>query len=535
MSALVLLVVGLPALSALFVVCSGAGRSERSARVSTCAAAAAFLIACALAIEVGVHGAVSAVLADHEGRQIVGLYANRIIVVLLLLVCGVSAVVQAFACGYLRGDLRAGRFFAGTSLLTAATAAMVSAASIVGLGVAWTLAGVALCALLNMYSGLPAARQGLQRTALSFAIGDCALWAAIVFALVRWGNLDLRHLSGQARALTADPDAVSVFSCLVLVAAMARSAQLPLQRWLPATLAAPTPVSALLHAGVINAGGVLLVRLGALVGTSRPAGILMFCVGGATVVYGTVLMLTKPDIKGSLAHSTMGQMGFMIMTCGLGAFAAAIFHLVAHGMYKATLFLGSGGAVHRQLQHAKAPPRASQSAGASALTALVAAGMAGAAMLSASAVLHPHASGTSASGTLLLFGWATAAATTWGILRRRVSALTTVAGVALMGAGTWAYVGWLRLFTGFLSVDLSSAGQNPAPSWLLAPVVLVLIFVAAVRLSERRLRSLHDAVYVRALSAGHVLRAREPRVRREARPVASPWALLQPGSGTARP
>jgi len=325
-----------------------------------------------------------------------------------------------------------------------------------------------------------------------------------------------------------------VFSCLILVAAMARSAQLPLQRWLPATLAAPTPVSALLHAGVINAGGVLLVRLSAVVGTSRPASELMFCVGGATVVYGTLLMLTKPDIKGALAHSTIGQMGFMIMTCGLGAFAAAVFHLVAHGMYKATLFLGSGGAVHRHVRHDKSPPRAGGHQRA-ALTALLAGALAGAAVLSASVVLHPHVGGRSGSGGLLVFAWATASAATWGVLRRHLRTVIALAGLALIGAGSWAYVAWLRLFTSFLSVDLSKTGQHPAPAWLLAIPVLMLALVAGVRLSERRLRTVHDALYVRALSAGHVLRGREPLMRRAPRPAASPWTLLQPGSGTAWP
>ena len=532
MSALLVLIVALPALAAVFCTVAGAGRAANVPRASALAAAAAFLCAVGLAIDVSLRGPVSAVISGTGGHQVLGLYADRITVVLLLLVCGVSAVVQNFARGYLHGDLRAGRFFAGTSLLTAATAAMVSAASLVGLGVAWTLAGVALCLLLNMYAGLPAARQGVRRTALAFAIGDGALWTAIALALLEWGNLDLRRLEHQAGTLAGRPALLGVFACLILVAALARSAQLPLQRWLPATLAAPTPVSAILHAGVINAGGVLLVRLSPLIGRSGPASTLMFCSGGATVIYGTALMLAKPDIKGALAHSTMGQMGFMIMTCGLGAFAAAIFHLVAHGMYKATLFLGSGGAVHRQVRHAKAPPRAGGTRASRALAALLAALLGGAAVLGAAAVLHPHVGGRSGSGGLLVFAWATAAAGAWGILQRPLGTATRIGGLALVGLASWAYVGWLRMFTSFLSSDLGGLGQHPAPPWLLGVVVGPLALLALLRLAGGR--RAHDTLYVLALSAGHVMRESGARHRRP-QAAGSGWTVLEPNAGAARP
>ena len=136
---------------------------------------------------------------------------------------------------------------------------------------------------------------------------------------------------------------------LVVVAALSRSAQFPFHRWLPATLAAPTPVSALLHAGVVNAGGILLIRLAPL-SRREVAQALTIAAGAATMVYGATIMLVKPDVKGALAHSTTAQMGFMILTCGLGLWAAAVIHLVAHGFYKSTLFLSSGSAV-------AAPPR----------------------------------------------------------------------------------------------------------------------------------------------------------------------------------
>src|SRR4029079_4545440 len=123
-----------------------------------------------------------------------------------------------------------------------------------------------------------------------------------------------------------DADALApVIAVLIVVAALSRSAQIPFHRWLPATLAAPTPVSALLHAGVVNGGGVLLVKLSVL--STPPAAGIVIAAGTASMAYGAVLMLVKPDIKGALAYSTMAQMGFMMLTCGLGLWAAAVIHL----------------------------------------------------------------------------------------------------------------------------------------------------------------------------------------------------------------
>ena len=537
MSALAPVLVAVLALAAASAALTGPSRARLAGRISTGAAALACALSAALAARVAVHGALSAVISTSGGRVLAGLYVNRITAVLLLLVCGVSAVVQAFAGSYLRGDVRATRFFACTSLLTAATAAIVSAATLVGLAVAWSIAGVALCLLLNMYAGLPAAREGARKTVRALAIGDGALWIAVALALSRWGDLDLRNLSVQAPTLRTDGTLLALFACLVLVAALARSAQLPLQRWLPATLAAPTPVSALLHAGVINAGGVLLVRLSPLFGASVLASTLAFALGAATLVHGTLLMITKPDVKGALAHSTMGQMGFMIMTCGLGAFAAAVFHLVAHGMYKATLFLGSGSAVHRHVRHSKAPPRATRTVASSGARAGLSALLGAAAVVGAASVLHPHVGGRSGSGALLLFAWATAARGAWGLLGRDLARGVLAAALAGVVGAVWAYVAWLGAFTGFFAADLGRGGLHPASPWLLAALVPALAVLAALRSAAgaRRLRALHDSVYVYALSAGHVALG----ATRRARPAAAAsaparWPLLQAGSQAAR-
>jgi len=208
---------------------------------------------------------------------------------LLLLIFGVSSVAQGFAVRYLAGDDRATWFTCGALLLTSAAAAMASATTFVGLALGWTGVGLALCLLLATYRELPAARDGVRRTVLAFAVGDGALWLAVA----------LHEFAGEA--------ARPVIAVLIVAAALSRSAQIPFHRWLPATLAAPTPVSALLQAGVVNGGGVLLVKLSAL-NTALAAGIVI-AAGLASMAYGAVLMLVRPDIKGALAYSTMAQMG----------------------------------------------------------------------------------------------------------------------------------------------------------------------------------------------------------------------------------
>lgn len=534
MSLVLVAIVALPALAAL----TGALGAERAGRVEAVVTGVTFALALSLAVHVAFEGPVSALVERGDGRAVAGLYADRVAVVLLLLVCGVSAMVQAFATRYLRGDARAGRFFAATGLLTAATAAMVTSATLTGLAAAWTLAGVALCLMLGMYSGLAAAREGVRRTVRAFVIGDAALWVAVAIATASWGDLDLRRLGVQAPGLVADSTVLALVACLLVVAALARSAQVPLQRWLPATLAAPTPVSALLHAGVVNAGGVLLVRLSPLFGASRPATHLAFFAGAATVLYGTALMLAKPDIKGALAHSTMGQMGFMIMTCGMGAFAAAIFHLVAHGMYKATLFLGSGAAVHRHVRHVKAPPVRPLRPSACAAAMLFAVAGPAAALLAVTAVLHPHMGGRTGSGALLVFAWASGAWASWGWLRRHPSQGGALAALAAILIAAPAYVALLRGVTGFLAPALTGAGQATAAPWLLAVVVAVMAGMTLIRLTppgHARLGGLHKTLYVLALSAGHAVGGtRRGRSRGRARG----WVareFLVPRSEGARP
>ena len=269
---------------------------RRGALPGVLTAAAAFVGALVLGGAQLGGGAVVVGWSGSDGRLWAGWATDRVALLLLLLVLAVSTVVQLFARRYLEGDPRAGWFSAWAGLLTTASAGLVTSATLLTLAVCWTAAGVALCGLLATYPDVPAARVGLVRTAATFLVGDLVLWLAVGAVSITWGTLDLRGLGPGATA--GHPVVLGLVACAVVVAALTRSAQVPAHRWLPATLAAPTPVSALLHAGVVNAGGILLVKLGGLIGAVPAAGGLAFTAGAATVLWGTVLMLAKPDVKG---------------------------------------------------------------------------------------------------------------------------------------------------------------------------------------------------------------------------------------------
>jgi NADH-quinone oxidoreductase subunit L len=149
--------------------------------------------------------------------------------------------------------------------------------------------------------------------------------------------------------------ATTAVTLLLFIGAMGKSAQFPLHFWLPGSLFAPTPVHALLHAGIINAGGFLINRLAPLFGMSSTTLHIAFVVGMLTAVLGATTMLAQNDIKKTLGFSTIGQMGYMIMECGLGAFSLAVFHLIAHGLFKGTVFLNCGNVIHKARQEPAFP------------------------------------------------------------------------------------------------------------------------------------------------------------------------------------
>lgn len=298
---------------------------ERSSRWAVRAALAAFLTAIVVAFAVLVNGPFSAVATTGDGDLIIGLRASQVTVLLGLLTTGVGLVVQSFASRNLQGDLRGRRFFVLASLLTAATTSVAIAVTLGLLSLSWIMAGVALAALVAHRATWGPAPRSSRRTPRSFQVGDAALLAATALTIASVGEIDLRSpaVAAEELAHTSIPvlggNMLLVVALLLTAASISRSALVPLHGWLPPTIAAPTPVSALLHAGVVNGAGVLLVRLAPVFGSSVWATHLAFVAGAVTAFYATTVKLVRSDVKGDLAWSTAGQMGFMTVQVAIGA------------------------------------------------------------------------------------------------------------------------------------------------------------------------------------------------------------------------
>jgi NAD(P)H-quinone oxidoreductase subunit 5 len=189
-----------------------------------------------------------------------------------------------------------------------------------------------------------AAQRAARKKFVTARIGDAALIGAAVLLLVNYGTTDLAQILSAARTGAGNAYTLGADG-LLAVAALLRSAQFPTHGWLTEVMETPTPVSALLHAGVVNAGGFLLIRFADVVVLSHSVLAVLVMIGGFTALFGGLVMLTQPTVKTSLAWSTVAQMGFMVLECGLGLFPLALLHIIAHSLYKAHSFLVSGAAV----------------------------------------------------------------------------------------------------------------------------------------------------------------------------------------------
>lgn len=312
---------------------------------------------------------------------------------LALLIVALTVVVQVYASRHLRGDPRARSFFALSSLAALGSTTAIAADDVVLLAVGWTLATLSTIALIASGGSGPQTRVAVRRSAVALLIGDAALWVAAVVATASTGSISLAALG------SLDDTAAAIVGALVALAAIARAGSFPLHGWLPATAATTTPVSALLHAGFVNAGALLLLRFSAVPSALGPwiAGI----AGALTLIVATLAMLTRADVKGRLVHSTATQMGFLLLACALGAYGLAFVHVIGHALFKASLFLGAGSAVEHALRERAVPRPTPSPVGGVAGTALILA-VAAAALIASDALVHPTA-------VLLLFAVTTAA------------------------------------------------------------------------------------------------------------------------------
>lgn len=284
-----------------------------------------------------------------------GFYIDRLSALMMVHISAVSTIIFVFSIRYMQQDRRYAWFLSLLSLTTFVLLCMISSSNLLMLFFFWQLLSWLLSLLSFNYSDPPTVKSAF-RTFVMLRFGDMTFLLGILLAYRLYGTLDYQQLFLMAASVQSTFSLIpggwfqiggaTAVTLLIFVGGMSKSAQFPLHMWLPDFLSAPTPVSALLHAGIINAGGFLLNRLAPLYGLSPTTLHLVFAVGVLTALLGAGMMLTQNDIKKTLGYSTMGQMGYMIMECGLGAFALAIFHLIAHGLFKATFFLNCGNVIH---------------------------------------------------------------------------------------------------------------------------------------------------------------------------------------------
>jgi NAD(P)H-quinone oxidoreductase subunit 5 len=305
-----------------------------------------------LALQLGVGafaiaGFVALALA-WTGRALPGpiVQLDAVSATMFLLVAGIGAVVLHYSVRYLDGDPGQARFIRWLSLTIAAVLALVISGNLILLAACWIATGYALHQLLLFYPGRAGAQLAARKMRLASHIADAALVLAIFLAAQALGSLTIAGIQANARAMLASGEGglgVTLAALLLVLAAVLKSAQFPAHGWLVEVMETPTPVSALLHAGLINAGGFLIVRLADIVALSGASLDLLLLIGAVTSVFGAAVMLTQTSVKVNLAYSTVAQMGFMTLQLGLSAFAAALLHVFAHGLYKAHAFLAAGG------------------------------------------------------------------------------------------------------------------------------------------------------------------------------------------------
>lgn len=347
MQGLLVLLITLPLVTALFTIVASGRFAQRIARISVAGTAITFLLATVFLWQaLGGHAVQPVMLAQTWGI----LTADPLSALLAFVISGISLIVHIYSVRYMAEEKGYARFFAMLDLMTATLLLMVCAGDLITLLVAWHLVGVLLYFLLGQDMRSRSAHRYALWTFLTYRFGDLPL---VLAAVLLFSAYDTWSLSEIFSRITADPPGheflglplPELVAALIALAAFARSAQFLLHTWLPYTMGGPTPVSALMHAGIVNAGGFLINRFAPVFVHAGDVLHWLFIVGLVTSLVGSVLMLAQNDVKKALGYSTMGQMGFMIMECGVGAFSLAIYHLIAHGLFKGTLFLGSGGVI----------------------------------------------------------------------------------------------------------------------------------------------------------------------------------------------
>ena len=276
-----------------------------------------------------------------------GVRLDGLTAVMLVVVCSVALLVQIYSRGYMAGDPGYRRYFAVMALFTAAMLGLVLADNLVMLFAFWELVGASSYLLIGFWFQRPSAAAAAKKAFIVTRLGDLGLLAALLLIYSHAETLNIAEIHEGALAGALGSSVLTLFALGVFAGAAGKSAQFPLHVWLPDAMEGPTPVSALIHAATMVAAGVYLVaRLFPVFSVSPDAMETVAVIGVITALGAALLGVVMTDIKRVLAYSTISQLGFMMLALGVGAYPAAVFHLMNHAFFKALLFLGSGSVNH---------------------------------------------------------------------------------------------------------------------------------------------------------------------------------------------
>ncbi len=254
-------------------------------------------------------------------------------------------VVLKYSRNYLDGDARHGVFIGRLASTIAAVQLLVLSGNLLVLFLAWIMTSLMLHRLLIFYPERRRAVIAARKKFIVARLGDIFLLAASVLMYIQYSTGNLQLIFDALKGSNRPPYTVEIAAVFLAFAALLKSAQFPTHGWLIEVMETPTPVSALLHAGLLNAGPFLMVRMAYVISRAEAASIVLIVFGGLTALLASISYTTQPSIKTALGYSSAAHMGFMLLVCGIGVFPAAMLHLVAHSFYKAHAFLSSGSAV----------------------------------------------------------------------------------------------------------------------------------------------------------------------------------------------
>jgi NADH-quinone oxidoreductase subunit L len=351
------LLLAFPAVGAAILLLGGR-RANRWGPVLAClAAGAAFVLGLVLFAAMLGRAGDDRAISQHlfswipvNGFQVdAGLLLDPLSMCFVLLVTGVGTLIHIYALGYMAHDPNRRRFFGYLNLFVVAMLLLVLGNNFLALYVGWEGVGLASYLLIGFWSARPSAATAAKKAFIVNRVGDVGLSIAIMLMFATLGTTSYAGVLGGIGALGANSGTVTAIALLLLLGACGKSAQFPLQSWLLDAMEGPTPVSALIHAAtMVTAGVYLIARSAPIFNLTSDGRLLVTIVGAVTLAIGAIIGCAYDDIKKVLASSTMSQIGYMFLAVGLGpaAYAIGILHLLTHGFFKATMFLGAGSVMH---------------------------------------------------------------------------------------------------------------------------------------------------------------------------------------------